>query len=93
MTDYRLGPFVVSTDDMSFEAVRGRQREQRGAADSREPMPMVDGKAIQGNFIPVSHSGSRSRGSGRSKHKTQNSYETVLRLSLTDAQVNKITSV
>ncbi|KAK0740169.1 hypothetical protein B0T18DRAFT_393047 [Schizothecium vesticola] len=92
MSDYP-SPSHLHSNAMTFEVVPGPQPEQRATqGEPREPAAVADDKAIHGNFIPVSHSHSNSR--GRNKHKSQSSsYETVLRLSLTDEQVDKITSV
>jgi hypothetical protein len=91
--DYPISPFHLHSNEMTFEAVTGPRSEHRATqGESREPSAVADDKVIHGNFIPVSHSHSNSR--GRNKHKSQSSsYETVLRLSLTDEQVDKITSV
>jgi hypothetical protein len=91
--DYPISSFHLHSNEMTVEAVPGPQPEHRATqGESREPAAVADDKAIHGNFIPVSHSHSNSR--GRNKHKSQSSsYETVLRLSLTDEQVDKITSV
>jgi len=92
MNDYP-SPFHLYSNEMTIEAVPGPQPEQRATqGELHGPFAVADDKAIHGNFIPVSHSHSNSR--GRNKHKSQSSsYETVLRLSLTDEQVDKITSV
>ncbi|KAK1829255.1 hypothetical protein QBC39DRAFT_384307 [Podospora conica] len=90
MSGYPLGPLTQYPDDMDYGTPE--QCDPQGH-DSREPIAMAEDKAIHGNFIPVSHSQSRMHSRTRSKHKKSDSYETILRLSLTDAQVNKITSV
>lgn len=91
-SEYPRSPYPLHSNEMTFEAVPGSQPEQRATqGESREPAVLADDKAIHGNFIPVSHSHSNSR--GRNKHKPTNSYETILRLSLTDDQVDKLTSV
>lgn len=91
-SEYPKSPSPLHSNEMTFEAVPGSQPEQRATqGESRELAAMADDKAIHGNFIPVSHSHSNSR--GRNKHKPSNSYETILRLSLTDDQVDKLTSV
>lgn len=91
-SEYPKSPCPLHSNEMTFEAVPGSQPEQRATqGESRELAATADDKAIHGNFIPVSHSHSNSR--GRNKHKPSNSYETILRLSLTDDQVDKLTSV